>query len=63
MPMPSDIVLDAASDPGEIEGRSFALIDAEISRAATVFRSLVDGCTTLHPYAGGCGCCKRTPFV
>lgn len=30
MPIPSDIVLDAASDPREIEGRSFALIDAEI---------------------------------
>ena len=29
MPMPSDIILDAASDPREIERRSFALIDAE----------------------------------
>lgn len=38
MPMPSDIVLDAASDPREIERRSFALIDAE--------------CPELRPFSG-----------
>ena len=30
MPIPSDIVLDAASDPQDIERRSFALIDAAV---------------------------------